>query len=201
MEKQLIISIGREYGSRGHQIGELLAKKLDIYLYDRNLLDEVAKENGVSAADLSYYDEQPKKKVFSRTVRGYSNSNAQNIAELQHALLKSRAADGDSFIVIGRCSDEIFEGLANTVSIFITVDHEDAVKRIMEHRNFSRKEAEKAIQRHNKHRANYHDYFCKTKWGIAESYDLTVNMSKLGVERTVDFIYQWINEFVMPNLK
>lgn len=196
MKKQIIISIGREYGSRGHQIGEKLAEKLDIYMYDRNLLDEVAIQNGVSAAELSNYDEKPKHKFGNRTVRGYSSSIAVNIAELQFALLKSRAVDGDSFVVIGRCSDEIFKGIAETVSIFITADYEDKVQRIMTHRNFTRKEAEKAIERHEKHRSAYHNYFCKNKWGQAKSYDLTVNMSKLGIDGTVDFIYKYITEYI-----
>ena len=123
MKKQLIISIGREYGSRGHEIGEKLSKKLGLDLYDRNILDEVAIQNGANVEDLSKYDERPKHHFFSRTVRGYSNNPAVNVAELQFALLKSKAADGDSFIVIGRCSDEIFKGIAETVSIFITADH------------------------------------------------------------------------------
>lgn len=196
MEKQLIISIGREYGSRGHQIGDILAKKLDIELYDRNILDEVAIQNGADAKDLSKYDEKPKKMFFSRTVRGYSNNPAENVAELQFALLKSKAADGDSFIVIGRCSDQIFKGIADTVSIFITADSEEKINRIMTHRNFSKKEAIAAIERHDKNRASYHDHFCKTKWGKASSYDLTVNMSKLGIEGTAEFIYTYIKNFL-----
>lgn len=196
MEKQLIISIGREYGSRGHQIGDILAKKLDIELYDRNILDEVAIQNGADAKDLSKYDEKPKKMFFSRTVRGYSNNPAENVAELQFALLKSKAADGDSFIVIGRCSDQIFKGIADTVSIFITADSEEKINRIMTHRNFSKKEAIAAIERHDKSRANYHDHFCKSKWGHASSYDLTVNMSKLGIEGTAEFIYTYIKNFL-----
>lgn len=192
MKKQLIISIGREYGSRGHQIGEKLAERLGINLYDRNLLDEVAIANGASAKELSKYDEKPRKFFGSRTVRGYSNSPAVNVAELQFALLKSKAADGDSFVVIGRCSDEIFKGLADTVSIFITADPLDKLARIMAHRKFNQKDAEKAIARHDKNRAAYHDYFCKKKWGQASTYDLTVNMSKLGIEGTVDFLYNYV---------
>ncbi len=193
MKKQLIISIGREYGSRGHQIGEKLAAKLGIDLYDRNLLDEVAVQNGADAKELSKYDEKPRRFFSSRTVRGYSNSPAVNVAELQFALLKSKAADGDSFVVIGRCSDEIFKGIADCVSIFITADPMDKLARIMVHRQFNQKEAEKAIARHDKNRAAYHDYFCKKPWGKANTYDLCVNMSKMGVDGTVDFLFNYVN--------
>ncbi len=195
MKKQLIISIGREYGSRGHEIGEKLSKKLGLDLYDRNILDEVAIQNGANVEDLSKYDERPKHHFFSRTVRGYSNNPAVNVAELQFALLKSKAADGDSFIVIGRCSDEIFKGIAETVSIFITADYEDKLSRIMKHRNFSKREAENAMEKHDKRRSAYHNTFCKTKWGEASSYDISVNMSKLGIEGTAEFLYRYITDF------
>ena len=115
--KQLIISIGREYGSGGHEIGRKLAAKLGLEFYDRNLLDEIAHIKNSDAELLKKYDEVPKKRFFSRTVRGYSNSPEENVAELQFALLKHKAADDDSFVIVGRCTDEIFKGFANYVSI------------------------------------------------------------------------------------
>ena len=196
MEKQLIITIGRQYGSRGHQIGEKLAEKLGIELYDRNLLDEVAIANGATSEELSKYDEKPKKRFLSRTVRGMSNNPAEAVAELQFALLKSKAADGDSFVLIGRCGDQIFKGLAPHVSIYITADYEDKLNRIMTHRSFSKKEAEKAILRHDKNRAAYHDHFCSTKWDEASSYDLIVNMSKTGIDGAVDLIYDYVTKYL-----
>ena len=168
MEKQLIISIGREYGSAGHEIAQKLAEKLDIELFDRNLLDEISQIKSSSYEDLARYDEKPKK-LFSRTVRGYSNSPQLNVAELQFALLKSKAADEDSFVVVGRCTDKIFEGIAPVLSIFITADLKDRITRIEEIRHMSEKEALKKIEKHDKRRAAYHDYYCKTKWGKASS--------------------------------
>ena len=87
MGKQIIISISREYGSGGHEIGRKLAEKLGLPFYDRNLLDEVAKNSGSDVSELSAYDEKPRHFFLSRSVRGYSNSPAENIAELQLALL------------------------------------------------------------------------------------------------------------------
>ena len=74
MEKQVIVSIGRQYGSAGHEIGRKLAEKLDIPFYDRNLFEEIGKIKNIDTNDLEKYDEVPRKKLFSRTVRGYSNS-------------------------------------------------------------------------------------------------------------------------------
>lgn len=196
MEKQIIISIGRQYGSAGREIGVELAQKLDLPLYDRNLFDEIGKTKNVDTNNLEKYDEVPRKKFFSRTVRGYSNSPEQNVAELQFALLKSKAADGDSFIVIGRCADELFRGMDGFISVFIIADEDEKVKRIMEVRNMDEKKAKMAIERHDRKRKQYHDYFCKNgKWGDCKNYDLCINSSRLGIQGTVDFLYDYITKF------
>lgn len=195
MEKQLIISIGREYGSAGHEIGQKLADRLGIELFDRNLLDEISQVKSSSYEDLSRYDEKPKK-FFTRTVRGYSNSPELNVAELQFALLKSKAADEDSFVVVGRCTDRIFDGIAPVLSVFITADMKDRITRIEEVRHMSEKEAKRKIEKHDKRRAAYHDYYCKTKWGKACSYDVCINSSLLGIDGTVDFLYELVQQYM-----
>lgn len=195
MEKQIIISIGRQYGSAGHEIGKKLAEKLDIPLYDRNLFDELGKVKGIDTNNLVKYDEKPKRRFFNRTVRGYSSSPEENVAELQFALLKSRWADGDSFIVVGRCADEVFRGKDGFISLFITADMDARIKRIMTVRNMDEKTAKTAIDRHDKKRRQYHDYFCKGgNWGDAKNYDLCVNSTRLGIEGTVDFLYDYIQK-------
>ncbi len=193
MKKQIIVSIGRQYGSAGHEIARLLAKKLDIPLYDRNLLDEVAGTKNVDSNNLGKYDEKPRKILISRTVRGYNNSPEQNVAEMQFVLLKSKAADEDSFVIVGRCADEIFRGNPALISIFIMADKDAKIKRVMEKRSMNEKTAKKTIERHDKKRAAYHNYFSKNgKWGECSNYDLCVNSTRLGVQGTVDFLYDYI---------
>lgn len=197
MEKQIIISIGREYGSAGHIVAKQLADKLGIEVFDRNLLDEVAGIKNVDTNNLKKYDEKPKLKLFSRTVRGHSSSPEENIAELQFAFLKSKAADGDSFVIVGRCADDIFHGMENFISIFIYADMEAKIKRVIDrHEGLDRKAAIKKIEQHNKKRAAYHDYFCKKsgKWGDRRAYDLCVNSSKLGIEGTTELVYNYIQQ-------
>ena len=145
MEKQVIVSIGRQYGSAGHEIGRKLAEKLDIPFYDRNLFEEIGKIKNIDTNDLEKYDEVPRKKLFSRTVRGYSNSPEENVAELQFALLKSKWADGDSFVVVGRCADELFRGQEGFISVFIVGDMTEKIKRVLEYRNMDEKKAIAAI--------------------------------------------------------
>jgi len=195
MEKQIIISIGREYGSGGHEIGRKLAAKLDIPFYDRNLLDEFADTNDANAAEMAKYDEKPRRLFFSRTVRGYSNSPAQNVADIQFALLKCKAYDDDSFVVCGRCSDEVLKDFSGLISVFITADEDAKIKRVMEKREMTEKVAKKTIEKHDKTRRAYHDYFCTTKWGSAATYDLCVNSSILGIDGTVDMIADFVKRF------
>ncbi len=198
MSKQIIISISREYGSGGHEIGRKLAEKLDLPFYDRNLLDEVAKASGTDVSELSQYDEKPKHFFLTRTVRGYSSSPAENIAELQFALLKSKAADDDSFVVIGRCSDEIFDKIpgVNVLKIFISGDWDVKVQRVVEKRNMDAKLAAKTIIKHDKNRLAYHDHFCEHRWGDARSYDLSVNSSRLGIDGTVDMLVDYVQRYM-----
>ena len=200
MEKQLIISIGREYGSAGHEIGRKLAAKLEIPFYDRNLLDEFADQSDVDADVLAKYEEKPRRFFFSRTVsvRGqkFNNSPAQNVADIQFALLKGKAYDDDSFVVCGRCADEVLKEFPGLLTVFITADYDAKVKRIMEKRNMSEKEAKKAIEKHDKTRRAYHDYFAKTKWGYASSYDLCVNSTALGIDGTVDMLADYARRFL-----
>lgn len=196
MDKQIIISISREYGSGGHEIGRKLAEKLEFEFFDRNLLDELSNIKGVDTNLLKKYDEKPRNPFFSRTVRGYTNSPEQNIAEMQFSLLKQKAADEDSFVILGRCSDEIFMGISDVLKIFIRGDLDTKVKRVMEKRGMNASEAVKTIERHDKKRKAYHDYFCHSKWGELSNYDLCVDSGKLGIDGTVDMLVDFVKNYL-----
>ena len=192
MDKQVIVAIGREFGSEGHEVAQKLAEKLEIQYYDRNLLDEFADQKDLDAELLQKYDEVPKFKFPSRTVRGYSNSPIDNIKEIQSALLRTKAVDEDSFVIVGRCAEEVLKDFDCLVSVFIWSDTEVKIKHVMEKFNISRKEAERKIIRHDRYRKNYHDHFSKGKWGDSRTYDLCINSSRLGIDGTVDVIYDYI---------
>ena len=200
MEKQIIISICREHGSAGHEIATLLAKKLDVPVYDKNIFEEIGKTKGIDTNDISKYDEKPRRFFVTRKVNGHSNSPEENVAELQFALLKSKAADGDSFVVVGRCADQLFRGMDGAISIFITGNMKDKVAHIMKSENRTEADAKKEIEKHDKRRRQYHDYFFpNSKWADSRSYDICVNSSLLGLEGTVEFLYDFINKFRIRN--
>ena len=192
-EKQVIISIGREFGSAGHEIAEALAKKYQLKLYDYHLLREIAEEKNVHVAELEPYDEIPKKGFGYRTVKGYSNSPQENIAYMQFNHLKKRAAEGESFVVVGRCAEEALKGYEGLITIFILGNMDKKIERIMRLHNVNEKRAKEMIIEQDKKRKAYHNYFCEGKWGDSRNYDFSINSSKLGVEATIEILEDYIN--------
>ena len=192
-DKQVSISIGREFGSAGHEIAEALADKYQLKFYDYHLLREIADEKNVHVAEIAPYDEIPKKGFGYRTVNGYSNSPQENIAYLQFEHLKKRASEGKSFVVVGRCAEEVLKGNDGLITIFILGDMEQKIARIMRLHNVSEDKAKKMIADQDKKRKAYHNYFCEGKWGDSRNYDFTINSSKLGVEATIEILEDYIN--------
>ena len=192
MGKRLILSVSREFGSGGHVIAEALARRFELDLYDNNLLEHIAAEKNVGGDTLKKYDERPKNRLFSRTVRGYSNSIQENIANMQFDYLKKMAQEGKSFVVVGRCSETILKGNEGLVSIFVLGDREVKRERIMRLYRLSEDEAEHMMSRKDWERKSYHNYYCKGKWGDSRNYDLSINSSRLGIDRTVDLLETYI---------
>lgn len=191
---QLIISIGREFGSGGHEIAENLAKRFNLDMYDVNLLREIAVEKNLDHSILEKYDEVPRKRFSSRKVRGFSNSPEENIANIQFEYLKKKADEGRSFVVVGRCSETILKGYKGLISIFVLADHETKVERVKTIRNISAAEAEAVMMRHDRTRKEYHNYYSICKWGDSRNYDISINSSKLGIAKTIDYLEAYIKE-------
>lgn len=192
MAGQMIISVGREYGSGGHIIAEKLSQKFGVPLYDHNLLEEIAKEKNMDIAELIKYDELPKNFLLSRKVNGYSNSPHEMVANMQFDALRKKAANGESFVVVGRCSEAILQEYTGLITIFILADMECKVRRIEQVRGFSNAEAVAACTRHDKKRKAYHNYYCIGKWGDSRNYDVSINSSRLGIDATADFLESYI---------
>ena len=191
-QKQMIISIGREFGSAGHEIAEKLAERFSLPLYDYNLLREIAGEKKVNVANLEPYDEVPKTGFGSRTVRGYSNSPQENIAYMQFDFLKKKAKEGQSFVVVGRCAEEALKEYKGLITIFILGDMDTKIERIAKLHNLSEKQAKEMIIQQDKKRKAYHNYFCEGKWGDSRNYEFSINSSKLGLEVTVEVLEDYI---------
>ena len=199
MGKQLIISVGREFGSGGHVIAEELARRFELPLYDNNLLEHIAEEKEISHESLKKYDERPKNRLFSRTVRGYSNSMQENLANMQFDYLKKKAAAGESFVIVGRCSETILKGFDGLITIFVLGDPDVKAERIRKVYGVSEEEARRMMKREDWNRKSYHNYYCKGKWGDSRNYDFSINSSRLGIEKTVDMLENCIRARMESN--
>ena len=189
---QLIISVGREFGSGGRVIAEALAKRFDIPIYDRHLITEIATKTGLSAGEIEKYNEMPASRLVSRRVRGFSNSIEDNIAEMQFDFLRKKAESGESFVVIGRCSETKLRDFDGLVSFFIIGDMDKKIERVMKVYELSQEEAEHLITKKDKKRKRYHNYHVGMHWGDSRLYDLTINSSKLGIDGTVDILENYV---------
>lgn len=194
MEEQIIISVGREFGSAGHVIAKELAERFGLPYYDNNLLLHIAEEKNLSHNILKKYDEKPKSRLFPKTVGGYSSSPEENVALMQFDYLRQMADEGKSFVIVGRCAETILKDYPKLISIFILGDYETKLQRVQERHKVSTEEAKQILQRGDWKRKSYHNYYCKGKWGDSRNYDISVNSSKLGIEKTTDMLENYIRE-------
>ena len=192
---QFIISVGREYGSGGHEIASRLAGKFNVPLYDRNMLDQMAERNGIDAEELHKHEET-KRQGLTRTVRGHSSSVQDQIAQLQFDFIRNKAESGESFVVVGRCSENVLRDFPGLISIFVRGEEEAKTERICRLYKLNRLEAKAKMFRHDKKRKAYHNYYSKMKWGDSRGYDFCVNSSLMGVEATADALYAMISEYL-----
>ena len=192
MGKQLIITVGREFGSGGHIIAVKLAEHFGIQLLDSNILAEVAKKSNASEENLKKYDESARNLFFSRTVNGFSNSPEEIIAQMQFDYIKQKSDAGESFVVIGRCADYILRENPALVRVFVLGDTEAKIKRTAEREGISEEKAKIRMEQADKRRKYFHNTHSENKWGDSRSYDITVNSSKLGLDSTAELLIKYI---------
>lgn len=202
-----IITIGREFGTGGREIGELIAKHYDIKYYDKELLARVSKESGFCQEMLETHDERPTNSFIYNLVMdtysfGYNSSSfvdmpiSHKVFLAQFDTIKNIAKEGPC-VIVGRCADYALSGQPNVLNIFISADEEFKVKRIR--KRFadltSDEKAKDMINKKDKQRQNYYNYYSSKRWGYADSYDLIVNSAILGIEGTAKFIESYIDSF------
>lgn len=192
MGKQLIITVGREFGRGGHIIAVKLAEHFGIQLLDSNILAEVAKKSNASEEYLKKYDESARNLFFSRTVNGFSNSPEEIIAQMQFDYIKQKSDAGESFVVIGRCADYILRENPALVRVFVLGDTEAKIKRTAEREGISEEKAKIRMEQADKRRKYFHNTHSENKWGDSRSYDITVNSSKLGLDSTAELLIKYI---------
>ena len=198
MAEKKIITIGRQFGSGGKQIGEALAEKMNIPFYDKELLKEAAKNSGICEEIFDSFDEKPTNSfLYSLVMDPYSlGFGSSTELPLNHKVflaafdtIKNLAEKDGSCVFVGRCADYALRDLDNVVNIFLYADMDDRTARIAKKYNISESKAKDMIKKEDKARASYYNYYTSKRWGEMKGYDICINTSKYGIDKTIDLLY------------
>jgi len=196
----LVITIGRQFGSGGREIGFKLAEKLGIKCYDKELISVAAKESGLCEQIFAEHDEKPTKSFLYSLVMdtysmGYSSIGGVNMPIGHKVFLAQfdaikKIAEQESCVIVGRCADYALEEYDNVVKVFVYSDMDSRIKRVMNRHDDIKKisEAKDIIIKTDKKRASYYNCYTSKKWGDAMSYDICINSALLGIDDTVQLL-------------
>jgi shikimate kinase len=199
MEEKIIINIGRQLGSGGREIGEKLSALLQIPFYDKELLQIASQESGLGKEFFEQADEKNSQGILSRLFSQnvwpndeYSNYylSHESLFLIQSDVIR-KLADQHACIFIGRCADYVLKENQHCLNVFISADLNDRISRIAKLQQLSEKKAKELIEKTDKKRASYYNYYSNKVWGAAESYHLCINSSMLGIDQTVNFILEF----------
>lgn len=203
MKNETIITIGRQFGSAGREIGEKLAASLGIKCYDKELLDRAAKDSGICQELFENHDEKPTNSfLYSLVMDTYSmgySANTFSDMPINHKVFLAqfnaikKIADEGPCVMVGRCADYALADYANCLSVFIYADMDCRIKRIAEKYNLTDSKAKDMILKTDKKRASYYNYYSSKKWGDASSYHLCINRSICGIDGAVEIIKDFID--------
>ncbi len=193
-----IITIGRQFGSGGHEVGRRLAAELGLTLYDKELLKMVAQESNICEQVLEDYDEKPTGSLLYSIVMDIypsmnyvGNTLHQQIYQAQYDTIMKLGQKGGC-VIVGRAADYILRDNPRLTSVFIHAKDDFRVQRIMEYEHISKDKALDMIARADKKRASFYNFQTEKKWGQAASYNLTVDTSALGIDGCVTLIRRYL---------
>ena len=194
-KEHIVITINREYGSGGRYVGELLAKKLGIKLYDKNLIMMVSDESGLSAS----YIEEKEQSIAGTLLANFNSQYYNNLTNDDNLFIaESNAikeiAKRESCVSVGRCADYVLKDEDYVFKIFVYSDDEGKVQRAIKYYGLEEKNALKEINKINKAREKHYNHYTGSEWKDLEHYDFTINVDKFGIEKTVEIIEEMINE-------
>ena len=196
MNQKIVIAINREYGSGGKTIGEMLAADLGIHYYDKEILKLASDDSGINEALFNNADAKFRgtplfraaKSVYSGELIPPESSNFtsdQNLFNYQAKVIK-QLADTEPCIIVGRCGSYILKDRTNVVRVFIHAPHYFLMEQAAKKKSLPPKELEKFVERENRRRKEYTEYYSGEKWDDAHNYDLCLDSSKLGFEKCGD---------------
>ena len=206
-----VITIGRQFGSGGHEIGRKLAEYFGIKCYDKELLTRAAKESGFCEEMIKTHDERPTNSFLYNLVMdtysfGYNSSSYVDMPISHKVFLAQfdtikKIADEGPCVIVGRCADYALAEMKNSLHLFIYAEEDKKIARIMEKLEVTENKARDMMVKKDKQRQSYYNYYSSKKWGRADSYDLCINSGILGIDGTMKLIVQYIEDFEKQNIK
>ena len=199
----VVITIARQYGSGGRTIGEMLAKKLNVHYYDKELMKLASDDSGINEALFVNADEKVKStKLFHIAKKEYHGelippesddfTSTDNLFNYQAKVIK-KLAETESCVIVGRCADYVLRNYPNVMSVFVHADREFCLARAMERNSMTIREMEKFINKTDKYRGDYYKYYTGWDWCDARHYDLCLNSGKLGFDKCMEEILSYRN--------
>ena len=197
-----IYTIGREFGSGGREVGEKVAAKLGIKLYDKELLQQAAKDSGFCEEIFENHDEKPTNSFLyslvmdTYSVSGYSAAPFLDMP-LNHKVFLAqfetikKIAEKESCVIVGRCADYALSDNPDCINIFIHADLDVRIKNVSRNLNITENKARDIINKTDKQRASYYNYYTSKKWGDSKSYNLSLDAGKLGTDNCVEMILKF----------
>ena len=197
-----IITIARQYGSGGLEVGQRLAELTGMPFYDKDLITMAAQKSGLSHAVLDAADEKAANSLLYTLAMG-SSSYHQGVNNLhvplndklftvQSEIIRELAQDEKGAIIVGRCADYVLADHPNLLRVFISADFDKRVETIMTQQNISESQAKDLIVKTDKRRSNYYNYYTGGKWAKLENYDLVISTDKIGIEGAARLICMYI---------
>lgn len=201
-----VITIGRQFGSGGHEVGKRLSERLGYAFYDKELLSHVAEKTGFHEDYLHEQDEKVHSFYFGSMMMGkhtsfYQESPSDKIF-IEQSLIIKELANKENCIIVGRCADYILRE-TGSINLFIHASMEQRVQRKLELLHDGRvtpQEMEKQIRLVDKQRAQYYNYYTEMKWGRSDVYDLSIDTGKVGVDGAVETILMFLEHCSTPGI-
>ncbi len=200
--KNYIVTIARQYGSGGREVGQKLAELTGYKFYDKEMITLAAQKSGLSSDALQHVDEKAANSLLYTLALGSSMYNHgidrvnlpinDKLFVVQSEIIKELASSGEGAIIVGRCADYVLAGRENLVRVYISADFDKRVAKVMERHSLTQGQAKDLIVKTDKRRANYYSYYTGEKWGKADKYDLVISTDKVGIEGAAKMISDYL---------
>ncbi|WP_315086533.1 cytidylate kinase-like family protein [Bacteroides heparinolyticus] len=203
MDNKFVVNVGRQFGSGGREVGEKLASRLGIGFYDKELINLASEESGFCCELFEKADEKTSQGVLGGlygmrfpfisdgAIPVTSCLSNDALFKIQSDVIRKLASKG-SCLFVGRCADYILRDHPRCVNIFVSSTPEDRIARICRKHPISEKEAEELMEKADKRRANYYNFYSNKTWGTASTYHLCIDSSVLGIDATADFLEEFV---------